>query len=686
MDAHNTNGRRKLNRWVIWVTCLLLTFVSALNGCSTSSPQPKPHSESITGEEQVPRRFHVNEAADASVPDLLQSLRAAAWPQLNNVWPHVPWSDVVLLYADGDQVYAIEAKSVRLLAGSDRQAALPLPDYGQVSVRTWQGSHAVIVRKVDSRLQGPITEPEAERAFRLATEQLVITLGFPREGKRRATRYPLSEKPREYRLALIDRLTSAVLDETYRKNRLQEAKYWWDTYHQYAADDSRARINEEIREGTAGYVSHYALYAAAHPDASDVASWRRSLRAEAAQWKPSALTFLEEESRAVTLWAALLADEAGIDWREAAYNGTEPVRTLLSSQSAEWQSLPAEIAVEAKELTNRLNQMVSERMSLFISGYEDTKKPLLVLPAGGTRNGAHWEGFYQSSDIPGTILHAVTGSVDVLTGSAQLRNKTVAVQPNRFKAQLKDEEAVLVIPLWENDYTWKDQSIQLTEPLLQGKFNAVSQFDMYGRRYFIADVANPALPGGGIGPYTPPIAANEPLRDIRGHWAESTIAQLIADHTMSGYEDGTFRPNRRVTRAEFAQMIVGAYKLKPRAGRVYSDTAKHWAKDAIATAQSYGIVQGYDENTYGSNDWITREQMAVMLVQASHLPKRSLAEAYKRYTDTYLLSGWAEQDVYTAISYGVLSGYEDRKLKPLHRATRAEAAVMLHNALQLKTR
>ncbi|MCY9514237.1 S-layer homology domain-containing protein [Paenibacillus apiarius] len=682
MDAYSTNGRRKLKRQASLLVCLFV-FVLALNGCQ--APQPRPHSESLTDKGQAPRRIHVNEAADASVPERLQSLRAAAWPQLNNIWPHVPWSDVALLYADGQQVYAVEAKSVRLLAGNDHQAALPLPDYGQVSVRTWQGTHAVIVRKPDSRLQGPSAEAEEERAFRLATEQLVLTLGFPREGTRRATQYPLSDKPRQYRLALIDRLTSAVLDETYRKNRLQEAKYWWDTYQQNAADDSRARVNEELREGAASYVSNYARYAAAHPDASDVASWRRSLRAEAAQWKPSDLASLVDESRAVTLWTALLADEAGIDWREAAYNGTEPARTLLSSQSAEWQSLPAEIAGAAKEMTKRLNQTVSDSMSLYISGYEDAKKPLLALPAGGTRNGARWNGFYKSSDIPGTVLHEVTGSVDVLSGSVQLRNKTVAVQPNRFQAQLKDEEAILVIPLWENDYIWDGQTLQLTEPLLQGKVNAVSQFDMYGRRYFTADVASPALPGGGIGPYTPPVASHEPLRDIRGHWAESTIAQLVADHTVSGYEDSTFRPNRRVTRAEFAQMIVGAYKLKPRAGRVYPDTAKHWAKDAIATAQSYGIVQGYDENTYGPNDWITREQMAVMLVKASHLPKRSLAQPYKRFTDTYLLSGWAEQDVYTAIAHGILGGYEDRKLKPLHRATRAEAAVMLHNALQLKT-
>lgn len=72
--------------------------------------------------------------------------------------------------------------------------------------------------------------------------------------------------------------------------------------------------------------------------------------------------------------------------------------------------------------------------------------------------------------------------------------------------------------------------------------------------------------------------------DIRGHWAEKEILQLVNEGFISGYPNRMFEPNQLITRAEFASILVKAFNIKEvDAGKVFNDTEKHWAKRAIAT-------------------------------------------------------------------------------------------------------
>ena len=96
------------------------------------------------------------------------------------------------------------------------------------------------------------------------------------------------------------------------------------------------------------------------------------------------------------------------------------------------------------------------------------------------------------------------------------------------------------------------------------------------------------------------------LTDINGHWAQKTIEELVATGAISGYPDGTFKPDQTITRAEFATILVKAWELDSDSGKVFADTSKHWAKDSIAIAAAHGIVQGYSDSTFGPNDNITR--------------------------------------------------------------------------------
>ncbi len=170
------------------------------------------------------------------------------------------------------------------------------------------------------------------------------------------------------------------------------------------------------------------------------------------------------------------------------------------------------------------------------------------------------------------------------------------------------------------------------------------------------------------------------LSDIQGHWAEKTIAELVASGAIAGYPDGTFKPDQGISRAEFATILVKAFNLESRSGKVFNDTAGHWAQDTISTAAAHGIVSGYSDTTFGPDDPITREQMAVMIVKAAKLAE---AQEGKTFADGDKVSAWAKNAVATASEKNIISGYPDNTFRPLNNATRAEAATVIIKSLKL---
>lgn len=168
------------------------------------------------------------------------------------------------------------------------------------------------------------------------------------------------------------------------------------------------------------------------------------------------------------------------------------------------------------------------------------------------------------------------------------------------------------------------------------------------------------------------------LTDITGHWAMNSINKLLNLGCISGYPDGTFKPDHTITRAEFATVLVKAYKLEDNGGRVFADTALHWAKDYIATAAANGLVNGYDENIFGPDDLITREQMAVMLVKAAKLTPVS---GQTGFADSAIISSWANEAIATAVTSGILRGYPDNTIQPQGCASRAEAVTAVIKAM-----
>jgi len=201
-----------------------------------------------------------------------------------------------------------------------------------------------------------------------------------------------------------------------------------------------------------------------------------------------------------------------------------------------------------------------------------------------------------------------------------------------------------------------------------------------------SSTSTPAVPE--TKPETPKPLISEPdvesplPTDIRNHWARNSIRKLIEAGVMTGYPDGTFRPDRKISRAEFAVITVKALGIKTTPGPVYADCKGHWANDYISTARANGIIGGYNRNAFGPDDTITREQAAVIITRAGKLSNSAQVTAF---SDSSPISPWARADFTAAIQAGFFTGYADGTLQPQGSLTRAEAAVIIAKLMDKKS-
>ncbi|MEC0226480.1 S-layer homology domain-containing protein, partial [Paenibacillus alba] len=166
--------------------------------------------------------------------------------------------------------------------------------------------------------------------------------------------------------------------------------------------------------------------------------------------------------------------------------------------------------------------------------------------------------------------------------------------------------------------------------------------------------------------------------DIKGHWSEENVRELVKLGAIKGYPDNTFKPNANITRAEFVTVIVNAFHLEEQDGKIFADTETHWAKSAITTAAAKGIIAGYSDNSFGPDELINREQMAAIIVRAAKLAATDLSV---NSPDSVDISDWARKALATATAKGLINGYEDGTLKPKVNTTRAEAVAVILRAL-----
>lgn len=186
-----------------------------------------------------------------------------------------------------------------------------------------------------------------------------------------------------------------------------------------------------------------------------------------------------------------------------------------------------------------------------------------------------------------------------------------------------------------------------------------------------------------LGKYNGAQNANVPVfPDAEHHWAADSIRLFTRLGVVKGYDDGTFRPNDNITRGEFAQMVVNLFPLskgnKDTAG--FRDLANSWARDAVLTLASNGIISGYEDGTFRAGQNITRAEMVAIIARIVNLND---VESMGTASFNDIGKAWNPSEIEQAARAGIVSGQNANTFAPEKNATRAEALAVLARTLKL---
>lgn len=178
------------------------------------------------------------------------------------------------------------------------------------------------------------------------------------------------------------------------------------------------------------------------------------------------------------------------------------------------------------------------------------------------------------------------------------------------------------------------------------------------------------------------------FKDIKGHWAQATIVKAFDKNLISGYQDGTFRPNAKITRGEYATLLSRATSLEKVQGEnPFADLKGHWSESAVTQLVGQGFIHASDyPKGFNPNAELTRYEMMKWIANGLIKSGSSFQDAFDDTRDTLLPTPEvnrgtirAEQIPYLALvrGTGIVGGFEDGSLKPADPTTRAEVSAIL---------
>ena len=207
-----------------------------------------------------------------------------------------------------------------------------------------------------------------------------------------------------------------------------------------------------------------------------------------------------------------------------------------------------------------------------------------------------------------------------------------------------------------------------------------------------------------------PVSGEKGLSDLEGHWAQKEVEAAVASGWVDGYPDGSFKPEKSITRAEFTKMLLDAIHLTPDSETVawmkaHAKMKDIWGKPTAYTPKLYdmsghwltsqgwldaalysGMVvpDDYNGKNFQPEKAIARYEIALMTDRALGLvyPASQPVEGELPFTDKEEILDWMKGYVNESVKAGVLKGYPDGSFQPNKTSTRAEAVVMIQRMLE----
>ena len=182
------------------------------------------------------------------------------------------------------------------------------------------------------------------------------------------------------------------------------------------------------------------------------------------------------------------------------------------------------------------------------------------------------------------------------------------------------------------------------------------------------------------------------FRDVTStHWAFDSVERAAELGLVTGYSDGTFRPDAAVTRAQFVLML---WRMcgKPAAAKAasFADASADWYQDALSWAVENGYVNGLSDTRFGPDAPITRQQAMAILFRLNggqSGTELTLTGIYEQtFADSTTIAAWAKDATWWAVYHELVSGVGGSRIAPEANASRAQiAAILLRYADQFMT-
>ena len=179
-------------------------------------------------------------------------------------------------------------------------------------------------------------------------------------------------------------------------------------------------------------------------------------------------------------------------------------------------------------------------------------------------------------------------------------------------------------------------------------------------------------------------AYSQNFTDVTGYWAEQYVSALAQRQIIGGFPDNTFKPNAPITRAQFAAIVVRAFNL-PLAGgsSTFVDVpANYWAAPAIRAVSNSGLVTGFPDGSFRPEERITRGQALIVLTKALGNKATPNPAALDRYADKQAVPDWALDSTSRAANAGIIVNFPNANvIAPNNIATRGEVAALMYQTL-----
>lgn len=181
------------------------------------------------------------------------------------------------------------------------------------------------------------------------------------------------------------------------------------------------------------------------------------------------------------------------------------------------------------------------------------------------------------------------------------------------------------------------------------------------------------------------------MKDVATHWSKKDVNDMASRIVVNGTGGDNYTPNKDITRAEFAAIVVKALGLRfDKDQKSFEDVKTDiWYHEAVSTAVEYKLILGYGNGKFGPDDKITREQGMTIISRAMEfigmtveLNDAEVEKNLSHFADRDKTSGWAKNNIARCIKAGIVSGKEQQIIAPKDYITRAEVTAMVRRLLQ----